>query len=81
MDENTYKKYSKALSRKLKKPAEQITSRDILQEKNKWITQSFRDGKMSTFLDAYIFDIARRQGKWTGGIEDISDQRHIEIKW
>jgi hypothetical protein len=32
---------------------------------------------MQTFLDAYLFDIARRQGKWTGGVEDMKDQQGL----
>jgi uncharacterized protein YbaP (TraB family) len=30
--------------------------------------------KMSTIVDAYLYSIARRYGKWVGGIEDIEDQ-------
>lgn len=77
LDDKTYKKYGNILSKKLKKPANKITTRDIFVEKNKWIKESFRKGKMATFLDAYLFDIARRQGKWTGGIEDINDQKGL----
>src|SRR5688500_6705529 len=32
------------------------------------------NGEMPTFVDAYLYNIARRQGKWLGGIEDMSDQ-------
>lgn len=77
LSEQKFKQHSKALSKKFNKPAEQITSKDILKEKNKWITESYKNGKMTTFLDAYLFDIARRQGKWTGGIEDITDQKGL----
>jgi len=77
VDDHIYKKYGSALSRKLNKPVDKITARDILREKNKWITQSFKSGKMTTFLDAYLFDIARRQGKWTGGVEEMADQKNI----
>lgn len=72
-----FKEYSKKLSKKFNKPADQITSKDILKEKNKWVTESYRKGKMTTFLDAYLYDIARKQGKWTGGIEDVSDQKGV----
>ena len=70
-----YGKYAPLLAKKFKKPADKITSNDILREKNKWIRESFRKGKMETFLDVYLFDIARRQNKWTGGIEDMGDQK------
>ena len=72
-----FDKYAPALSKKLKKPADQITTRDIFLEKNKWVKESFRGGKMSTFLDAYLFDVARRLGKWTCGVEDIDDQKGL----
>ncbi|MEO6455628.1 MAG: TraB/GumN family protein, partial [Ginsengibacter sp.] len=77
LNEKEFKIYSSALSKKLKKPADKITTRDIFIEKNKWVQESFRKGEMSTFLDAYLFDIARRQGKWTGGIEDMGDQKGL----
>jgi hypothetical protein len=48
-----------------------------LREKNNWIGESYRTGKMQTFLDVYLFDVARRQGKWTGGVEDLKDQEDI----
>jgi uncharacterized protein YbaP (TraB family) len=72
-----YDKYSDALSRKLDKPAADITANDILKERNKWVNQFMEKGEMPTFVDAYLFDIARRQGKWVGGIEDIADQAGI----
>jgi uncharacterized protein YbaP (TraB family) len=74
MNDKEFKKYSTSLSRKLKIPADDITTRDIFKEKNKWITESYKKGKMATFLDGYLYDVARRLGKWTGGIEDIDDQ-------
>ncbi len=72
-----YKKYSKVLAEKLKKPAAEITVRDVLKEKNKWTADNYRKGKMTTILDAYLYDVARRQGKWTGGVEDKTDQSSL----
>lgn len=63
-----------ALSKKFRKPAEEISTADIVKEKNKWMTEYFEKGEMPTFMDAYLFNIARRQGKWLGGIEDVTDQ-------
>jgi uncharacterized protein YbaP (TraB family) len=77
MSSEQYEKYGKMLAKKLNKKADEITTSDILNEKNKWIRQSFKNGKMQTFLDAYLFDIARRQGKWTGGVEDMKDQQGL----
>jgi uncharacterized protein YbaP (TraB family) len=77
LSEGEYKTYGPRLARKLGKPVDKITSRDILQEKNKWVTDAYRKGKMPTFLDTYLYDIARRQAKWTGGVEDADDQRNL----
>lgn len=69
--------YGPALSRKLNKPADEITTMDILREKNKWVGDDLSEKKMQTFLDAYLTGLADRQGKWIGGIEDISDQKGL----
>ena len=77
MSEQDFKKYGKALAKKFNKNEDAITTADVLEEKNKWIGESYRTGKMQTFLDAYLFDVARRQGKWTGGVEDMQDQQNL----
>ena len=77
MQEDKFKKYGKLLSEKLHKNADDITTEDILREKNKWIQESYSKGEMQTFLDTYLFDIARREGKWTGGVEDAKDQEGL----
>lgn len=74
LNDKDYKQYSKQLSKKFDKPADEITARDIVKEKNKWMQDLIEKGEMPTFVDAYLFNIARRQGKWLGGIEDMSDQ-------
>jgi len=74
LKDKDYKKYSAALAKKFKKPATEITARDLVKEKNKWMNDYMEKGEMPTFVDAYLYNIARRQGKWLGGIEDITDQ-------
>ncbi len=69
-----YKKYSARLAKKFNKPADEVTTTDVYKEKNKWMTEYMQKGEMPTFVDAYLYNIAKRQGKWLGGIEDISDQ-------
>lgn len=73
-----FKKYGKLLADKLKKDENKITTSDILDEKNKWSNESLKNGKMKTFLDMYLYDIARRKGKWTSGVEDPQDQGDLE---
>ncbi len=77
MSHEEFKKYGKPLAKKLNKNENDITAADVLREKNNWISESYRTGKMQTFLDVYLFDIARRQGKWTGGVEDLQDQEDV----
>ena len=77
LSEKDFKKYGSALSKKLNKDEDDITTADVFREKNKWVQESYSKGKMTTFLDAYLFDVARRQGKWTGGVEDVEDQENI----
>lgn len=77
LSERDFKKYSAALAKKFKKPASEITTGDIVTAKNKWMADYLEKGEMATFLDAYLYNIARRQGKWVGGVEDIADQTGI----
>jgi uncharacterized protein YbaP (TraB family) len=77
LSEKDFKKYSAALAKKFKKPAAEITTGDIVAAKNKWMADYLEKGEMATFLDAYLYNIARRQGKWVGGVEDIADQTGI----
>ncbi|CAN5529401.1 hypothetical protein BH10BAC2_BH10BAC2_08740 [soil metagenome] len=77
LSEREFKKYGAALAKKLDKKEEDIITGDIFREKNKWVQESYRTGKMKTFLDAYLFDVARRLGKWTGGVENMSDQQGL----
>jgi uncharacterized protein YbaP (TraB family) len=77
LNEKDFKKYSTALAKKFKKPASEITTGDIVTAKNKWMADYLEKGEMATFLDAYLYNIARRQGKWVGGVEDIADQTGI----
>lgn len=62
------------LTKKFNKQFKDITTRDVLRERNKWLTGYFRKGEMPTFVDAYLYDLAYRQGKWVGGVEDLEDQ-------
>jgi uncharacterized protein YbaP (TraB family) len=60
--QNVVKRKDKASKKELEK---------IRQEKTK---KAIKNREMPTIMDAYLYGIARRQGKWLGGIEDIQDQ-------
>ncbi|HLX93522.1 MAG TPA: TraB/GumN family protein, partial [Puia sp.] len=77
LSKKEYEKFRTALSKKFNKAANDITTQDIFLEKNKWINESFRKGKNPDILDAYLLDLARRQGKWLGGVEDVADQEGL----
>ncbi|GAO44588.1 TraB/GumN family protein [Flavihumibacter petaseus] len=77
LDKDVYNRYSKSLSRKFKKPASEITAQDIQNARNGWMTEYFQKGGMPTVVDGYLYMLAKKQAKWVGGIEDITDQTSL----
>lgn len=69
----SFREYATILEEKLGKPAKDITTVDVLNAKNKWMSNYMTEGSMSSFLDAWLYQLARKQGKWLGGLEDIED--------
>lgn len=53
---------------------ETITRRQFKAARDSAMYSLSKPDDMQAPLDLYLFDIARRKGKWVGGIEDISDQ-------
>ncbi len=74
LSEKNFKRDSLALTKKFNKPASEVTTHDIYKEKNKWVNEYMQKGEMPTFLDAHLYTIAKKLGKWLGGIEDVGDQ-------
>ncbi len=70
--------HKKALEKKFKKGIALITIQDIESAESSAMYDELKKGDMPTFMDGYLFDLARRQGKWTGGIEDPEDQFNLE---
>jgi uncharacterized protein YbaP (TraB family) len=66
--------YKEPLQEKFFKSADKLTLDDLDEMEASLQTEIFRKGEMQTFLDAYLFGIARKQGKWVGGLEDLADQ-------
>ncbi len=77
MGEAEYKKIAKKLEKKLNIPADKITLKRLADEKRKMSTVRDKKDDMSTVMDLYLFSIAKRLGKSTGGIEDLGDQFEI----
>lgn len=55
-----------------------IISKKELKDIHEFRTQALlQRGEMPTIVDGFLLGIAQRQGKWTGGIEDVDDQLDI----
>ncbi|MGV3764531.1 MAG: TraB/GumN family protein [Chitinophagaceae bacterium] len=78
--DETFRKYREALAHKLRKPADKLTLNDILERKHSWTKKLQGTENMHTFLDAYLYGLTKKQGKWTGGIEDLADQTNLMNK-
>lgn len=66
--------YKEKLEARFDKKADKITVDDLDDVETNLQTELFKKGDMPTFLDAWLFGLARKQGKWVGGIEEIEDQ-------
>lgn len=64
---------AKPLEKKYGVRSDRITRKQAwMYSVNKLTTKKRND--METPVDTYLYNIAKRQGKWVGGIEDVSDQ-------
>lgn len=45
------------------------------------VRKAIKNKEMPTIVDAYLYGIARRKGKWLGGIEDVNDQLSLLNEW
>lgn len=78
IDKEKYKSISKKLEKKFVMPADRITRKKIITERQNWYTQIHKKDDMNAVVDLYLYDLAHRQGKWVGGIEDVNDQFGIQ---
>lgn len=74
VEEKKLDRYKTKLEKKFGKSVDKITAKDIDKEEKSRTDEILSKGEMKTFMDAYLYDIAYKQGKWTGGIEDFADQ-------
>lgn len=74
LSEQEYKRVAKQLEKKLKIPADKITLKKLAEERRNFAYNFKRKDDMPTMMDMYLFTIAKKQGKSTGGIEDVTDQ-------
>jgi uncharacterized protein YbaP (TraB family) len=51
-----------------------ISKKDLKDIREHRMQALLQKGEMSTVVDGFLLGLAQRQGKWTGGIEDVNDQ-------
>ena len=67
----------KKLEKKMGVPANQITRKMLMDERNKETYKRRHKDDMNTVVDLYLYNIARQEGKKVGGVEDVNDQLGI----
>jgi len=76
VDSKEFAHMAKRLESELGIPAGRVTKKQL------WL-YSFKSGRdkkeddMDSPIDTYLYNIAKRQGKWVGGIEDLEDQMNL----
>ncbi len=68
------KKTIDSLVKNIKEHHDKASKREIDRIRSRRIKRILKDDRMSTIVDAYLFGVAKRHGKWVGGIEDVEDQ-------
>ncbi len=56
---------------------DELTARQMYLMKDKLVKHESRPDDMPTFMDAYLYSIARDKGKMIGGLEQLSDQMKL----
>jgi uncharacterized protein YbaP (TraB family) len=78
LDEKKFKSVSKKLEKKFGMPADKISRKKLIEERENWYYNIHKSDDMKSVVDLYLYDIAHKQGKWVGGIEDVNDQFGIK---
>ncbi|MEO6719003.1 MAG: TraB/GumN family protein [Ferruginibacter sp.] len=78
LDEKKFKSVAKKLEKKFGMPADKISRKQLMDDRDNWYSKIRKNDDMKTFMDLYLYDIAHKQGKWVGGIEDVSDQLDLK---
>ena len=78
LDEKKFKSVAKKLEKKFGMPADKISRKRLIDDRENWYYNIHKKDDMKTVVDLYLYDIANKQGKWVGGIEDINDQLGIK---
>ncbi|HEY0751411.1 MAG TPA: TraB/GumN family protein [Chitinophagaceae bacterium] len=74
VDKSKLDRETKALLKKLRLESDKLSKKELKKIRDYRVNQYVQKGEMETIVDGFLYGIAKRQGKWIGGIEDISDQ-------
>lgn len=74
LDKSKLDRETKALLKKLRIESDKLSKKELKKIRDYRVNQYVQKGEMETIVDGYLYGIAKRQGKWIGGIEDVSDQ-------
>ncbi|MFT3846645.1 MAG: TraB/GumN family protein [Lacibacter sp.] len=77
VDKEEFERLKKILQKKYGFNADKLTKRQAYLARNEWMKEMRKEDDMYTFMDAWLYNIARQLGKWTGGIEDLDDQLRL----
>ena len=80
LDKAEFEKVAGALETHFGVPAHKITKKQAWLYRQNYNSNKAKPDDMESFVDAYLYNIARRQGKWVGGIEDVEDQLSLVDK-
>ncbi|HEY4151072.1 MAG TPA: TraB/GumN family protein [Chitinophagaceae bacterium] len=76
VSKEAFSKMSKRMETELGVPANKVTRKQLWLYSYKG-NSTKKDDDMDAPVDTYLYNIARRQGKWVGGIEDVQDQLNL----
>lgn len=68
------KKTIDSLVRNVKLNNDKASKKQLEELRQEKLRKAMKNKEMPTIMDAYLYSLARRQGKWLGGIEDVQDQ-------
>ena len=63
-----------SLIQNVKKYQDKRSKKQLEKWRAEKLKKALKNKEMPTIMDAYLYGIAKKHGKWLGGIEDVSDQ-------
>ncbi|RYZ24331.1 MAG: TraB/GumN family protein [Chitinophagaceae bacterium] len=73
-DPRVYSRVAPRISRELGLPADKVTRKQLWIYQQQKLYKPAASDDMPVAMDLYLYNLAREQDKWVGGIEDVEDQ-------